>query len=162
MPCSYLYDTVLTKSFFTTTLPILSTVLEDHGRLYFPATKSLFERLVHSWQSLSDCFILRFVRHDQLEESILYRATLALPMQQFGKQGAEDQVSQYGLSFDEAKSVIGTPIELLSHFPRVGSCVRFLCLTKKGQKKQLCRWKTFSENNLKEERPRKLSRQVLA
>jgi hypothetical protein len=71
-------------------------------------------------------------------------------------------VSQYGLSFDEAKSVLGTPIELLSHFPRDGSCVRFLCLTKNGQKKQLCCWKKFSENNLKQERPRKLSRQVLA
>jgi hypothetical protein len=85
MPCSYLYDTVLTKSFFSTTLPILSTVLEDYARLYFPATKPLFERLVHSWQSLSDSFILRFIRHDQLEDSCLYRATLALPMKQFGK-----------------------------------------------------------------------------
>jgi hypothetical protein len=163
MPGSYLYDTVLTKSFFSTSLPFLAGTLEDHGRLYFPATKPLFERIVQFWwSSLCDLYILRFIRHDQLEESCLYRATVALPMERLGKQGAEEQVAHYQLSLEDVKSVPGVPNELLEHFPRVGPCVRFLCLTKKPQKKILRRWQTFSECHLEIARPRKLSRQVVS
>jgi hypothetical protein len=162
MPGSYLYDTVLTKSFFSSTLPFLAGTLEDHGRLYFPATKPLFERTVQFWPSLCDLFILRFIRQDQLEESCLYRATMALPMERLGKQGAEEQVGHYQLSFEEAKSVPGVPNELLEHFPCEGPCVRFLCLTKKPQTKILRRWQTFSECHLEIARPRKLSRQVVS
>jgi hypothetical protein len=131
MPATYLYDTVLTKTFFSRTLHILAEVLEDHGRLYFPATKLLFERLVQFWPSLRDLFILRFIRHDQLEESCLYRATVAVPMHLLGKECAEKQVSHYGLCLKEVESIPLVPSELLNHFPQLGSCVRFLCLSKK-------------------------------
>jgi len=131
MPTSYISDTVLRASFYSSTIPLFAEILEELGRIYLPAMPNVFGRLSKNWDQLSKVFLLRYIREDQMEESTLYQATVSLPMHKLGKQSASQQVLKYGLTYEEVKATTcsaRTLRDLIPHY-RVGEVrVRFLCL----------------------------------
>jgi hypothetical protein len=163
MPTAYLSETVLSPSFYSTTLPFFSKILSDFGRIYLPATQTIFGRISKNWKQLSTLFILRYIREDQVEESTLYRATRSLPMMQLGKESAEKQVSHFGLTYEEAAKVCGNSQDLLVHHPKDILKIQFLCLIRLRRVNQTEHFEPFSEAYLHHsEKKRKSSKQVAA
>ena len=161
MPTTYLSDTVLTATFYSSMLPYFSNILEDFGRVYLPATIHGFLEIVRNWSTLSKLYLLRFLRDDQLEESTLFRATKSLPLERFGKEPVEEQVARYGLTMQEVMSVPGVPAALIEHYPGGAVPVRFLCLTKLRRDALPTRFENFSNEYFHGIKKRLKSRQVL-
>lgn len=159
----YLSDIVLGPAFYSTTLPFFYEILTESGRIYVPATPTIFQRIAKNWKNLSRLFLLRYIREDQVEESTLYRATLSVPMMDLGKQTADKQVLQFGLTYQEASRVSGASHELLCHHPKSPLKIRFLCLMRLRGEVRIERFEPFSTAYLQRtETKRKTTRQVAA
>ena len=163
MPTAYISETVLKEPFYSSMLLFLSDILEDLGCIYIPAHLEVFRGIARNWKALSDVFLLRYIREDQVEESALFRATLAVPMEKLGKEGAHQQIKKFGLCVEAAKKVPGATNELLSHHPGNDSTIRFLCLSRIRRQEHIGRYDPLSKKYIDyAQRRGKLSKQALS
>jgi hypothetical protein len=135
MPEAYLSQGLLSAPFFRDALPIFADCLLDNCCVYIPACRNSFSHICDNWVTLSQKFILRFLRKSQTEEIRYCKATSHLCLPDFGKQPLSCHLDKFSLPLKVALEIATGDLQkpLLEFHPGDSEAIIFLALSKKAK-----------------------------